>query len=61
MDVYEVFYNLLKLLYKENIIEIDKLNIILNRLFEISLYYNNNYRPIFHLEIFILTIIKNKK
>lgn len=61
MDVYEVFYNLLKLLYKENIIELDKLNIILNRLFEISLYYNNNYRPIFHLEIFILTIIKNKK
>jgi hypothetical protein len=60
MDVYKVFYNLLKTLYNDNIIDLDNLNIILNKLVEISIYYNNNYRPIFHLEIFILTIIKHK-
>jgi len=58
MNIYNVFYNLLKELYNDKIISTDKLNLITNKLYEIILYFNNNYRPIFHLEIFILFIIK---
>lgn len=58
LNVYDFFYDLLKELYNNKIISINKLNIITNKLYEIILYYNNNYRPIFHLEIIILFIIK---
>tara|TARA_Y100000768_G_C23941289_1_gene665239 strand:+ start:33 stop:398 length:366 start_codon:yes stop_codon:yes gene_type:complete len=58
VDVYESFYSIIKRLYKENKIQYrDLVNINMN-LIEFSKLYNNNYRPIFHLERFSLYLIK---
>jgi len=53
-DIYECFYHIIKRLYGENFIKnTDFININI-KLIEFSKLYNNNYRPIFHLERFSL-------
>lgn len=54
IDVYECFYYILKKLFKGSYIKIKQLNKINIKIIELSKLYNNNYRPIFHLERFAL-------
>ena len=46
-------------LIKENFIKKDKLQILMEDVFSALIYYNNNYRPIYHLEKIICIIIKH--
>ena len=66
-NIYDIFiYNIdinlcinyiIKNLIEKNIIKFDKISEILKITFDFYLYYNNNYRPIYHLEKYILNII----
>lgn len=66
-NIYDIFiYNIdinlcinyiIKKLIQRNIIKFDKITEILKITFDFYLYYNNNYRPIYHLEKYILNII----
>ena len=60
--IYNIDINLcinyiIRRLIEKNIIKFDKLSEILKITFKFYLYYNNNYRPIYHLERYILNII----
>ena len=66
-NIYDIFiYNIdinlcinyiIKKLIESNIIKFNKISEILKITFDFYLYYNNNYRPIYHLEKYILNII----
>jgi hypothetical protein len=66
-NIYNIFiYNIdinlcinyiIKKLIESNIIKFNKISEILKKTFDFYLYYNNNYRPIYHLEKYILNII----
>ena len=66
-NIYDIFiYNIdinlcinyiIKKLIEKNIIKFDKISNILIITYDFYLYYNNNYRPIYHLEKYILNII----
>jgi Cdc6-like AAA superfamily ATPase len=57
LDVYECFYSILERLFiNKKISNSDIMNINI-RLVEFSKLFNNNYRPIFHLERFTLYLI----
>ena len=58
IDVYETFYTIIKQLFKDGLIDNDSLFDINQNLVQFSKLYNNNYRPIFHLERFSLYLIK---
>ncbi len=45
-------------LVKEKKLNINKINIILNDIYKFLKYYNNNYRPIYHVEWIFLRIVK---
>lgn len=51
-------WELLELLIKNNKIKENKINNCLDKTFNFFIYYNNNYRPIFHLESYIIYLIK---
>ena len=53
-----IFYILSKIIEKNKNIKEDFLDIIYVKLCEFFKYFNNNYRPIFHLESLFLTIMK---
>ena len=53
-----IFYILTNIIKKKENIHQNFLNIIYIKLCEFFKYYNNNYRPIFHLESLFLTIMK---
>ncbi len=54
LDIYEYLWNIINNFIKLNKIDEDKLTKILIFLFKFLKYYNNNYRPIYHLERFII-------
>ena len=66
-NIYDIFiYNIdinlcinyiIKNLIERNIIKSHKISEILKITFDFYLYYNNNYRPIYHLEKYVLNII----
>ena len=56
-NVYYIIYNILELLYENNIINEKKLGIALNKSYKFLRNYNNNYRPIYHLEIYMFNLI----
>ena len=56
-DTFEVIYILLDLLFEKKIINEKKLSLILIDVHNFYKTYNNNYRPIYHLEILIFKII----
>jgi len=53
-DIYECFFYILDKLFKEKYIERDDFIKINVKLIEFAKLFNNNYRPIFHLERFSL-------
>ena len=59
LDTYECIWYILNELIEKRKIEEDKISMIYIKLYNFSKYYNNNYRPIYHLEIFIMYLINN--
>ena len=64
LNIYDCTYYIIRQVIKKKIqisknsIDDDFINIILARTCILFKYYNNNYRPIYHLEAFILYLIK---
>lgn len=56
-DITEVLFYILNFLIQKNILDAQKINDILQRSLTFLKYYNNNYRPIYHLENIIFYII----
>ncbi len=57
LDVTECIWHILKHLIENNHIEHDNVNDVMMECFSFFQYYNNNYRPIYHLEKFIFYLI----
>jgi len=58
ININNFIWELIELLIKNNKIKENKIDNCLNKTFNFFIYYNNNYRPIFHLENYILYLIK---
>ena len=57
LNVIECIWYLLFRLIKENKIKKNKISNILVKTYSFLKYYNNNYRPIYHLESYLLNLI----
>lgn len=57
LDVSDCVFYILNTLYKQGLYDNDKLCIIMTKTYEFFQYYNNNYRPIYHLEKYFLFLI----
>jgi len=57
LDVTECIWHILKYLIENNNIEHADVNDVMMECFSFFQYYNNNYRPIYHLEKFIFYLI----
>ena len=51
-----IYYTITKLIKEQQITNKEQLTLILIELVNFLKYYNNNYRPIYHLECFFLSI-----
>jgi hypothetical protein len=63
LDVPECVWYVLSYFIQRNIFTESEIENILDKIFVFLKYYNNNYRPIYHLEsifFYIITIIQNK-
>jgi hypothetical protein len=58
VDIYESMWYIIKTLLELNLLKHDSLSEYINELYIILKQYNNNYRPIFHLERFVLYLCK---
>lgn len=58
INIYKTIYFIILNSYKEYNIPENKMIILFDKLYNILNYYNNNYRPIYHLERFFLYLIK---
>jgi hypothetical protein len=57
LDFIEVLWNIIENYVQENRLVDEKLNIILFQIYNQIKQYNNNYRPIYHLENILLNIV----
>lgn len=58
LNIYECIYYILEVLVYKNKIKKKDMNYLIYHTYYVLQYYNNNYRPIFHLEKFIFNLIK---
>ena len=58
LDIYECIWYIIRCLTQEKRIPDDKISDVLISAFNFFKYYNNNYRPIYHLENYILYLIR---
>jgi hypothetical protein len=58
INVGDSIWYILSILVQRDLLKRDKLSAILKKTYEFFKYYNNNYRPIYHLENYLLTVIK---
>jgi hypothetical protein len=58
LNITECVWYILSILEEKNLIPKDKLSIILIKTYGFFQYYNNNYRPIYHLENYLLCLAK---
>ena len=58
LDIYECIWYIIRCLTQEKKIPNDKISDVLIYAFNFFKYYNNNYRPIYHLENYILYLIR---
>jgi hypothetical protein len=58
LDINECLWDIIKLAVKEYDITKGQLHRILTQLYKFLKFYNNNYRPIYHLEKFVLYLCK---
>ena len=57
IDINNFIYYMVEKLIEQGIIPQKKLQKIMDSIFQTMYYYNNNYRPIYHLEKLIVGII----
>ena len=57
LNIINCIWYILKVLTNKNLLNGNKLNCILIETYNFLKLYNNNYRPIYHLEKYILYII----
>ena len=57
INIFECIWYILYKLASKNKIDKGKINIILKKTYGFFQYYNNNYRPIYHLESYFLNLI----
>jgi hypothetical protein len=58
LDITDCIWYILSSLVKENYIKNEQMSNILLKTYVFFKYYNNNYRPIYHLENYLLYLIK---
>jgi len=58
LDITECIWYILSTLIEEKKITINQLTNILIKTYNFFQYYNNNYRPIYHLENYLFYLIK---
>jgi hypothetical protein len=58
IDIYDLFYQIIKNVNNHLLIEPQKMIKLLNEVKKILKLFNNNYRSIYHLENFIMTILE---
>ena len=58
IDNYEGIWYILKTLIVQNNIKQENMSDVLIRTFQFFQYYNNNYRPIYHVENYLLYLMK---
>ena len=59
LNIYDCVWYILTELINEKLINKDNIDNIMNDTYKFLTLYNNNYRPIYHLELFVLSLIKN--
>ena len=59
LDIYNCFYYIIEQLFIKEKIKLEDIEKIHEDIYEIMKTYNNNYRPIYHLESFIFCLIIN--
>ena len=57
LDIYECIYYILHFLINNNYLNENKISNILIKTYIFLKYYNNNYRPIYHLENYLLYLV----
>ena len=57
LDIYECIWYIVSYLTRKKYITEDKIDIMLKETYLFLKYYNNNYRPIYHLEKYFLVLI----
>ena len=57
LDLNEVIYTILSILIERKYLKKHKIGNVLNNYYHFLKYYNNNYRPIYHLEQFFYKLI----
>jgi len=57
LDVYECVWYIFRYVIKNNMLTGNKINNVSIKMYTFFKYYNNNYRPIYHLENYILYLI----
>lgn len=57
IDIYDCVWYILKVLKNENYLKDEDISDILTNVYDFLHYYNNNYRPIYHLERYIFYVI----
>ena len=57
LDITECIWYILTELISKKVIKEEKISLIILPLYRFIQYYNNNYRPIYHLESFIFYLI----
>jgi hypothetical protein len=58
LDIYESIWYILNHYIQNNKIKRENISYILLKIFEFFRYYNNNYRPIYHLENFFFNLVR---
>jgi hypothetical protein len=57
LDITDCFWYIFSQLIEQKLLNHDELNLIMIKTFTFFQYYNNNYRPIYHLENFLLYVV----
>ncbi|MDC0142013.1 hypothetical protein OAI84_00265 [bacterium] len=58
LNVHEFLFFCLKILIEKDKISVQSMENLIIKTFKILKFFNNNYRPIYHLESFVLTLCK---
>ena len=59
INIGDSIWYILDMLSKKGIITVVNISVVLTKTYEFFKYYNNNYRPIYHLENYFFTLIKH--
>lgn len=59
LDIHKCLYYIVEELFIKEKIKLENIEDLFDELYEIIKMYNNNYRPIYHLESFIFSLIIN--